>query len=103
MRGPEPVIPKPEKVRRILILGDSFAFGQGVAQEEALPFLLRVSLTKDGIDPLVDTHLNALGRELLAAGIESSLRLMGWLSGPGKLESPGERAEVESPNLEIHR
>ena len=37
MRGPEPVIPKPDGVRRILATGDSSVYGFGVADEQ--PFV----------------------------------------------------------------
>ena len=48
MRDPEPLIPKPLDKTRLLVLGDSVAFGSGVAEENAFPWLLRGSLV--GVD-----------------------------------------------------
>lgn len=56
----EHVIPKPEGVVRVLLVGDSFTFGQGVDYEETWPVL-------------VEKHLDESGKghiELIKAGIQ---------------------------------
>ena len=46
LRGP-PIEPKVANERRILILGDSVAFGQGVAENDAFPYALDANLGKE--------------------------------------------------------
>lgn len=48
LRGKETTYNKPEGVKRILILGDSYAFGLYVNNEETYPFLLEEELLKKG-------------------------------------------------------
>jgi hypothetical protein len=50
MRDPEPSVPKPEGIFRILLIGDSVTFGQGVAQEDIFPSRLRERLRSMGVD-----------------------------------------------------
>ncbi|MCX8037458.1 MAG: SGNH/GDSL hydrolase family protein [Candidatus Sumerlaeia bacterium] len=45
MRSPERSMSKPAGVRRVFVLGDSVAFGHGVAQEAAFPALLETMLS----------------------------------------------------------
>ena len=48
LRGPDPVIPKPPGVLRILMLGDSFTFGFPVRDEETFSFLVERGLKAQG-------------------------------------------------------
>lgn len=48
IRGPE-VGPAQPGVRRVLVLGDSFTFGMGVEEPEALPAQLAAELTRRGV------------------------------------------------------
>ncbi|MEM7306080.1 MAG: SGNH/GDSL hydrolase family protein [Planctomycetota bacterium] len=51
LRGPE-VLPKAEGERRVLALGDSLIYGQGVADDQTLPFHLELFLNeRDGDRP----------------------------------------------------
>lgn len=52
LRGPLPELPKPEDVYRILLLGDSVAFGTGLERLEAFPALLRGHLA--GREPRIE-------------------------------------------------
>lgn len=45
-RGPE-VLPKTEKVKRILFLGDSFTYGYGVAETDSYPRVIEALCNKD--------------------------------------------------------
>jgi hypothetical protein len=47
IRGPEVGPPRPG-VRRVLVLGDSFTFGMGVEEQEALPAQLAAELSRRG-------------------------------------------------------
>lgn len=47
MRGAELQVPKPDDNFRILFLGDSSVFGQGVTEEKAFPYLLKTILASD--------------------------------------------------------
>jgi lysophospholipase L1-like esterase len=40
LRSPEAIIPKPKQTFRIVVLGDSFAWGVGLDLDETLPFLV---------------------------------------------------------------
>lgn len=46
-RGPDYVIPKPAEVRRILVLGDSYALGVGVHEEDTVAARLQTLLNAD--------------------------------------------------------
>jgi len=49
LRGPLPRRPRPESVAlRVAVIGDSFAFGQGVAREDSFPALLERLLAEPG-------------------------------------------------------
>ena len=48
LRGPDPVVPKPPGVTRILMLGDSFTFGFPVRDEETFSFLIEQGLKARG-------------------------------------------------------
>jgi hypothetical protein len=48
-RGPEAVFPKPADTKRILFLGDSFAFGYGVRESEAVSFKLNERFIEAGM------------------------------------------------------
>jgi len=52
LRGPLPSVPKPEDVFRILLLGDSVAFGTGLERAQAFPARLRERLA--GLEPPVE-------------------------------------------------
>jgi len=49
LRGPEVSLVKPPDVRRILVLGDSYAWGYGVADQEVFPFVLQQQLNGDSV------------------------------------------------------
>lgn len=53
LRGPEPELPKPEGVRRVLVVGDSFTFGLGVEDDEA-PFPAVMARELAGSSPPID-------------------------------------------------
>jgi lysophospholipase L1-like esterase len=111
MRDPEPVIPKPEQTRRILVLGDSFAFGQGVAQEEALPFLLRASLAKDGVGVVngATPGWNTLEQERFfnhnVARLDPDLVLILYVINDREPDNPFRRARIEAVDFgaRLHR
>lgn len=44
------IVPKPANVFRILMAGDSFTFGDGVSNEDTLPYLLEKKLNEMGTD-----------------------------------------------------
>lgn len=48
LRGPEVACPKPEGLKRILMLGDSLVFGWGVPQEKTIAMLLQEKLSGSG-------------------------------------------------------
>jgi len=43
-RGKEVTLRKPDSVKRIIVLGDSFVFGQGLEEDETYPFQLETQL-----------------------------------------------------------
>ena len=49
-RGKETTLEKPDEVKRILVLGDSFTFGMGVEENETFPHHLETLLGKTGQD-----------------------------------------------------
>lgn len=49
LRGPDPVVPKPDGVTRILMLGDSFTFGFPVRDEETFCHLIEAGLRARGL------------------------------------------------------
>ena len=53
MRDVEPPGPKRAGTRRLLFLGDSVTFGQGVAYEESFPVRVRVALAASGSEVVV--------------------------------------------------
>ena len=48
LRGPDPVIPKPAGVTRLLVMGDSFIFGFPVKDDETFAHLLEQGLRQQG-------------------------------------------------------
>ena len=48
LRGPEVATPKPDGARRVHLLGDSYAFGLGLAEADAIPAQLEHSLEASG-------------------------------------------------------
>jgi hypothetical protein len=52
LRGPELAAKRPGE-RRLLVVGDSFVFGQGVAADEAMPAQLQAALHRRGLDVTV--------------------------------------------------
>jgi lysophospholipase L1-like esterase len=80
-------LPKPEGTTRILVLGDSFAFGSGNAYQESWPALLedrlaadgyRVDVVKAGV-PGYDTRTEALYLESVFADFDPDLVLLTFL------------------------
>jgi len=63
LRGPEPELPKPARVRRVLVVGDSFTFGLGVEDDEA-PFPAIMARELAGSSPPI---------EIVNGGIPGSL------------------------------
>ena len=49
LRGPDPVLPKPAGVTRILMLGDSFTFGYPVRDDETFCHLIEAGLRAKGL------------------------------------------------------
>src|SRR3990167_480764 len=49
LRGPDPVIPKPPGVFRILVLGDSYTFGFPVRDDETFASLIERQLNAQGV------------------------------------------------------
>lgn len=44
LRGPERIVPKPARIQRLLLLGDSLTFGWGVGDAETVPALAETEL-----------------------------------------------------------
>jgi lysophospholipase L1-like esterase len=59
MRGPETTRAKPEGTRRVLVIGDSYGFGLGVAQESTVAALLQKRF-----DALGGTHVEVLNQSV---------------------------------------
>lgn len=59
LRGPEPASPKPSALLRILVLGDSVAYGWGVAEEETFARILERRL-RERLDRPVEVVVGAL-------------------------------------------
>lgn len=57
LRGPEPRTPR--AARRVLLLGDSLVYGQGVADSETLPALLEQQLSAHGDYEVLNAGLRA--------------------------------------------
>lgn len=55
LRNPEITIPKPEGVKRILFIGDSFTIGWGVDEERAFPRVVESLLSEDNKIGQVET------------------------------------------------
>jgi len=49
-RGPDYLIPKPSGTKRIIVLGDSYTFGQGVHQEDTFNHRMEAMFNDSGID-----------------------------------------------------
>jgi lysophospholipase L1-like esterase len=50
LRGPDPLMPKPKNLKRILLLGDSVTFGFPIKDEEVFARLLESGLKEKGIN-----------------------------------------------------
>jgi hypothetical protein len=69
MRGKEPESPKPAGTFRLIMLGDSFTMGEGVADDQAFPALLEKSLASR-----LPVHV-----EVLNAGVDSYAPILSYL------------------------
>ena len=49
LRGALPVVPRPDGVERVMVLGDSTFFGHGVGDDETLPARLQAELAERGV------------------------------------------------------
>lgn len=100
MRDAEPVIPKPDGVRRLLILGDSCAFGHGVAAEESVSFLLRKRLAPENVDVVTAAipGWNTLEQERFlttnVADLDPDLVLILYVINDREPDNPFERARL---------
>jgi len=64
LRGPDRAYAKPEGVRRILILGDSYTFGYGVSDDETYPAFLETKLQAEPGDfQVINMGVNAYGTD----------------------------------------
>lgn len=70
MRGPDRFPDMSDDVIRIMVLGDSFAFGEGVALDEAFPYLLERSLQERAP---VDVRYQVLNAALSGYGTADEL------------------------------
>ena len=104
--------PKPEDTTRILILGDSFAYGAGNAYEESWPVLFKRRLRADGYRaaavkagvPGYDTRTEALHLERIFADYDPDIVLLTFLPNDLFTNRPLKNAgggldEDQSPTL----
>ena len=61
LRGPEISKEKPAGTRRVLVLGDSYAFGLGVDQDDTITAALQRRLAEAGIDPVECLNMGVPG------------------------------------------
>jgi hypothetical protein len=88
MRGPMPVSPKPARERRLMVLGDGLAFGEGVHAHQ--------TLGQVAVDMLGGERV---GLELINAGVEgySTLQSLNLMELRGWSLEPDVLVIVESP------
>jgi lysophospholipase L1-like esterase len=60
-RSPEIAVPKPAGVRRVVILGDSVTFGEGVAEEDSFTRKLETALRQELACPLEVVNAGTMG------------------------------------------
>ena len=101
------LLPKPEGSVRILVLGNSFAYGAGNSYEQSWPTLVERQLQRDGHPveivkagvPGYDTRTEALFLERIFAEYQPDLVLLTFLPNDlftnvpvdGQVTDPGER------------